>query len=116
MSLNSSSLKMIQMTGISYCTAVISSKPDSRVAAVPAADDDRAVGMRHLQAEGAVDVPGHRAELAGLAEVLPVLELHVVAEPGQVRAGVGEQRSALGRQHPPDRLRELGRGGSSPVR
>ena len=105
-SLNSSSSKITQMTGISYCTAVISSKPLSRVAPVAAADDHGPVGMRQLQADGAVDVSGHRAERAGLPEVLTLLQLDEVREPRQVRAGVGEQDRSRG-EHPPDRLGEL---------
>ena len=97
---------MTQMTGRSYCDRGHQLEAGQRVAAVAAADDDGAVGVRHLQADGAVDVPGHRPELAGLAEVLALLELDVVAEPGQVRAGVGEQDRSR-RQHPADRLREL---------
>src|SRR4051794_27212519 len=79
-----------------------------QVAAVAAADDDRAVRVGHLEPKGAVDVPGHGAEAAGLAEILPVLELDIVGEPGRVRAGVGEQHAVL-RQVARDRLRELAR-------
>ena len=55
--------------------------------------------MGNLQAQRAVDMPGHRAEGARLAEVLTLLKLDVVTEPAQVRAGVGKQYTA-GRQHP----------------
>ena len=78
------------------------------VAAVAAADDHGALRVCDLHPERAVGVAGHRAELAGLAEVLALLEFDVVAQPGQVRSGVGEQHAAR-RQHRSDRLGELPR-------
>ena len=67
-----------------------------RVAAVAAADDHGAVGVGHLHAQRAVHVPGHRPELPGLAEVLAVIQFDVIAEPGQMRAGIGQQDAVRG--------------------
>ena len=64
--------------------------------------------MGELYADGAVDMPRHWSEAAWLAEILTLLELDVIAKPGQMRASIGEHDPAR-RQNAPDRLSKLTR-------
>src|SRR5580700_2300086 len=61
-----------------------------QITAVAAADDDRPVGKRHLGAERAVHRPVHWPEAARLAVILAALELQVIAEPGEMGAGISQ--------------------------
>jgi hypothetical protein len=60
------------------------------VATVAAAHDDRTVRLGVLDSERPVRVARHGCERPGLAEVLAISELQVVAQPHHVSPGVAE--------------------------